>query len=111
MVHLVFLLLMRFILDFRKDATLKELTGLIKEVHEESRRLDARFSFRTVFHTSFGRWQQKDMGTVYNGRETKDDALALHLTRFQQGDIIDVAIHLGPSGIAPHEMEARQHRD
>lgn len=97
---------------YRKDATLKELTGLIKEVHEESRRLDARFSFRSYFCTNYrGDLQSKDLGTVYNFRTTHDDEVTLQQRKYQQGDIIDVAIHLGKSGIAAPVMEADRYDD
>lgn len=90
----------------RKDATLKELSELVKEVNEESRRRDAKFSFRSVFQTGHGQWRTKDLGMVFNARHTKDDLVALMDRSLQQGDLIDVAIMLGPSGIAPPEMES-----
>jgi hypothetical protein len=96
----------------RKDATLKELTNLIKEVHEDSRRRDARFTFRSYFCTNIrGDWQSKDLGVVYNSRATHDDNVTLLQRKYQQGDIIDVAIHLGKSGIAAPEMEADRYDD
>lgn len=89
------------------DATLKELSDLIKEVHEDSRRKDAHFSFRSLFHTPYGRGrvQSKDLGVVYNGRASRDDEVSLEDKRFRQGDLLDVAIYLGPAGIAPPEMD------
>lgn len=91
----------------RKDATLKELSGLIKEVFDDSKRKDARFSFKSYFQTNYnGRWQTKSLGTVYNGRPTRDDEVSLMETKFQPGDIIDVAIFLPAAGIAPPQMEA-----
>lgn len=103
---------MHFFGPHRKDATLKELTGLIKEVHEESRRHDARFTFRSYFCTNYrGDLQSKDLGIVYNSRATHDDEVTLHQKKYQQGDIIDVAIHLGKAGIAAPEMEADRYDD
>ncbi len=94
------------LIDARKDATLKELSGLIKEVHEDSRRRDARFSFRSVFQTNRGgQWSSRDLGIVYNARATRDDEATLMDKRYQSGDIIDVAIYLGASSIAPPVME------
>lgn len=86
-------------LFFRKDATLKELSGLIKEVHEDSRRREAKFSFRLVYQDGLrGRMLSKELGTVSNARPSRDDTRTLEDIRFIQGDYIDVAIYLGSSG-------------
>lgn len=75
-------------------------------MHEDSRRRDAKFTFRSFFQTSRGHWQSKELGTVYNGRSTRDDDVTLTERNFQQADVIDVAIYLRAAGIAAPEMEA-----
>jgi len=94
--------LIPIIFIFRKDATLKELAGLIKEVNEESRRRDVKFGFRSYYQEiNSGRWRAKELGMVYNSRATRDDAIQLNDKGFRQGDLIDVAIYFAPAGIAP----------
>lgn len=77
---------------------MKELTGLIKEVHEDSRRPQAKFSFRLIIQQDGGRIGTRDLGTVANGRPGRDDGRTLEEARFIQGDYLDVAIYLGNAG-------------
>lgn len=84
------------LLIFRQDATLKELTGLIKEVHEESRRNDATFVFRHVyFDVSSGNVVFRDIGLVNNDKPGKYDLHSLFSLKIIAGDFIDVAITWG----------------
>ncbi|KAL9231059.1 hypothetical protein vseg_006327 [Gypsophila vaccaria] len=76
-----------------KDATLRELTDLVKEISPAARRRDARLSFATVYPDRNGRLQVKKMGETFsNPNKRKDDNLALGDTFFQTGDYLDVAI-------------------
>jgi len=80
---------------------------LIKEVHEDSRRRDARFAFRLIYQETLrGRFLVRDLGMVYNGRVTVDDEKTLDDARFIPGDFIDVAIYFGRPTIAPTERES-----
>ncbi|KAH9605168.1 hypothetical protein KSS87_011124 [Heliosperma pusillum] len=68
-----------------KDATLRELTDLVKEVSPPARRRDARLSFATVYPDRNGRMQVKKMGETFsNPNKRKDDNIALGDTFFQQ---------------------------
>lgn len=89
---------------------MKELTGLIKEVHEDSRRPQAKFSFRLIIQQGGGRISTRDLGTVSNGRPGRDDGRTLEESRFIQGDYLDVAIYLGNvrSGLDGHASEQQQ---
>ncbi|KAK9698649.1 hypothetical protein RND81_08G120700 [Saponaria officinalis] len=76
-----------------KDATLRELTDLVKEVSPAARRRDAKLSFATVYPDRNGRMQVKKMGETFsNPNKRKDDNLALGDTFFQTGDYWDVSI-------------------
>lgn len=80
-----------------KDATLKELSDLIKEVHADSRRKEAKFSFMLLYQDLRGDFRSKPLGTVANSRPSKDDLLTLEELRFVQGDFIDVSIQMNPA--------------
>src|SRR3984957_440375 len=83
-----------------RDATLKEISNLIKEVHESSRRRDARFSFRHLYREStYGRLLHRDAGMVMNDATNKNDDKTLDDIRLLAGDYLDVAIYFGPSAM------------
>lgn len=94
-----------------KDATLKELTSLIKEVHPEARSFELKFLFRFYHQDSINLGRKdihfKDFGIVMNSGKkvfTKfyriskelenipDEDRNLYDASFIQGDYIDVAI-------------------
>ncbi|GJP39644.1 hypothetical protein CLOM_g23992 [Closterium sp. NIES-68] len=77
-----------------KDATLRELTDLLKEVVPEARRRDARLSFAFVYPNRQGRNVMKQAGITNSmtRRPTPDDNRTLQELGFQTGDFLDVAI-------------------
>nr|XP_023876865.1 histone deacetylase complex subunit SAP18-like isoform X1 [Quercus suber]XP_023876866.1 histone deacetylase complex subunit SAP18-like isoform X2 [Quercus suber] len=77
-----------------KDATLRELTDLVKEVAPEARRRSAKLSFAFVYPDNRGRFVLRTVGTTLsygNGRRL-DDSKSLGELSFQIGDYLDVAI-------------------
>ncbi|GMH09453.1 hypothetical protein Nepgr_011294 [Nepenthes gracilis] len=77
-----------------KDATLHELTDLVKEVSPAARRRDAKLSFAFVYPDKHGRFVVREVGKTYsygNGRRL-DEGKALAELNFQIGDYLDVAI-------------------
>lgn len=75
---------------------------MIKEVHEDSRHPQTRFSFRLIIQEMGrgGRFTGRDLGIVANSRPGKDDGRTLEEVRFIQGDYLDVAIYLGGNNSA-----------
>ena len=76
-----------------RDASLKELAGLIKEVYGDSRKGGVRFTFRHVYPDGHYRWVFKDIGCFVNGRSGRDDLKTMQDFRFVTGDYLDVAIY------------------
>ncbi|CAN6485175.1 unnamed protein product [Victoria cruziana] len=77
-----------------KDATLRELTDLVKEVAPAARRRDAKLSFAFVYPDKHGRFVVTQVGMTHsygNGRRL-DDGKSLAELKFQIGDYLDVAI-------------------
>ncbi|KAK3224732.1 hypothetical protein Dsin_004594 [Dipteronia sinensis] len=77
-----------------KDATLRELTDLVKEVAPEARRRNAKLSFAFVYPDKRGRFVLRQVGMTHsygNGRRL-DDSRALAELNFEIGDYLDVAI-------------------
>ncbi|XWS45984.1 hypothetical protein CRYUN_Cryun14cG0026100 [Craigia yunnanensis] len=77
-----------------KDATLRELTDLVKEVAPAARRRDARLSFAFVYPDKNGRFVVREVGKAFsygNGRRL-DDSKTLGELSFEIGDYLDVAI-------------------
>jgi hypothetical protein len=75
------------------DATLGELTQLIKEVNPDSRRRGTQFSFSIVSaDETHNRYYLADVGKTENGQRRADDQIPLGNKRFRIGDYLDVAI-------------------
>jgi len=75
------------------DTTLKELTGLVKEVNPESRRRGTYFDFALVFPDSRNpSYRMRDIGSTCSGVKGVDDSKTLSQCRFQIGDYLDIAI-------------------
>ncbi|KAJ0762565.1 putative Sin3 associated polypeptide p18 [Helianthus annuus] len=77
------------------DATLRELTDLVKEVAPEARRRDALLSFAFVYPTKTGHFTVKEVGKTFsypNARRPDDGSKALGTLSFEIGDYLDVAI-------------------
>ena len=75
------------------DATLRELTMLIKEAIESARKKEAQLNFSLIFPDSKGKLQRKEMGVVYSGKKGQDDNKTLHSLRFTIGDYLDININ------------------
>merc|ERR1712071_129861 len=100
-----------------KDATLKELTALVKEINTEARRKGTFFDFSTVVPYfrpgSLGAYQMREVGTTCSGKKGSDDTKTLRSIRFNIGDYMDIAIHPPNQLRAPparERGEAFQHR-
>lgn len=75
------------------DATLIELTQLIKEVNPDARRRGTLFSFSVVSaDENHNRYRLIDIGKTENGHRRPDDQIQLVQSRFHIGDYLDVAI-------------------
>jgi histone deacetylase complex subunit SAP18 len=75
------------------DATLGELTQLIKEVNPDARRRGTQFSFSIVSaDDTHNRYYLSDIGKTENGHRRSDDQIPLSSKRFRVGDYLDVAI-------------------
>ncbi|KAF3547026.1 hypothetical protein DY000_02002536, partial [Brassica cretica] len=78
-----------------KDANLRELTDLVKEVSVAARRRDARLSFAFVYPDKNGRLIVRQVGQTmsYPNRKQPDDSKTLADLHFEIGDYLDVAIY------------------
>ncbi|MCO5573865.1 hypothetical protein L7F22_027640 [Adiantum nelumboides] len=77
-----------------RDATLRELTDLVKEVAPAARRKEARLSFAFVYPDRRGRNVIRNVGMTHasGGRRGGDENRTLADLHFQTGDFLDVAI-------------------
>nr|CAG4641332.1 EOG090X0HU3 [Eulimnadia texana] len=75
------------------DATLQELSSLIKEVNVDARKRGTRFEFTQVFPDQRGPgYRSRELGSVVNGEKGPDDTKTLRELRFTIGDFLDIAI-------------------
>lgn len=77
-----------------KDASLRELTELIKEVQPFARRRGARLSFAFIYPDRKGRNVMRQVGVTQSSprQGLADDNKTLDELSFQTGDLLDVAI-------------------
>jgi len=68
-----------------KDATLRELTELIKAVNAAARRRDSRLSFAFVYPDRRGRNVMREVGMVMSTRKGEDDNKTLSQLQFETG--------------------------
>lgn len=74
------------------DATLRELTDLVKEVQPAARRTTARLEFALIYPDKKGRNVIRVIGGTHSTRPGPDDIKTLKQLNFQTGDFLDVAI-------------------
>ncbi|ELT98848.1 hypothetical protein CAPTEDRAFT_221388 [Capitella teleta] len=75
------------------DASLKELTNLVKEVNADARRKGTFFDFSVVFPDARSpQYRMREIGSTCAGRKGSDDAKTLAGTKFKIGDYLDIAI-------------------
>ncbi|PRQ57741.1 putative Sin3 associated polypeptide p18 [Rosa chinensis] len=76
-----------------KDASLRELTDLVKEVAPAARRRNAKLSFAFVYPDKRGRFVVREVGQTFSfGNGRLDDGKTLAELGFEIGDYLDVAI-------------------
>ena len=81
------------------DATLKEISSLVKEVNPEARRKGTYFDFATVFPDARSqRYRMREIGMTCSGRKGPDDNVTLLSADFTIGDYLDIGITLPPRG-------------
>lgn len=75
------------------DATLKELTGLVKEVNADARKKGTFFDFAIVYPApNATAYRLREIGSTCSGRKGTDDSVTLAHKKFQIGDYLDIAI-------------------
>merc|ERR1712242_20576 len=75
------------------DATLKEITNLVKEVHPEARKKGMIFDFAICYQDPrMNRYRIKEVGQTISGKKSTDDTITLKASKFQIGDFMDIAI-------------------
>ncbi len=88
------------------DATLKEITGLVREVNVESRRKGTYFDFALVYPDPRSAvYRMRDIGSTCSGVKGVDDNKTLSECRFQIGDHLDISIQL------PNERRVQNRRN
>lgn len=75
------------------DVTLRELADLVKDVAPEARTPNARLAFRLIYPDKSGKNVMTDLGSVTCTKRGPDDDKPLSSTKFQTGDLLDLAIY------------------
>ncbi|GAB0094990.1 Histone deacetylase complex subunit SAP18 [Sergentomyia squamirostris] len=74
-----------------QDATLRELTTLVRDVNPETRRKGTYFDFALVFPER-GQYRMREIGVTCSGSKGADDAKTLYQAKFCIGDYLDINI-------------------
>jgi len=83
------------------DASLKEISGLVKEVNPDARRHGTVFDFSLVYPDKYRGYRARPVGTTVSGQKTPDDNKTLARLHFTIGDYLDIAI-TPPSRVIPN---------
>lgn len=75
------------------DASLRELTILIKDAVEIAKKKDAILNFSLVFPDSKGKLQRKELGSIHAYKKSQDDSKTLNQLRLTVGDHLDININ------------------
>jgi len=74
------------------DASLRELTMLIRDSVDFAKRKDAILNYSFIFPDSKGKYQRKEIGSIHMYKKGQDDNKSLQQLRFTIGDYIDISI-------------------
>mmetsp|Transcript_28461 Transcript_28461/g.71482 ORF Transcript_28461/g.71482 Transcript_28461/m.71482 type:complete len:147 (-) Transcript_28461:308-748(-) len=74
------------------DASVRELTALIKEVCPEARERNAALNFAFVYPTRRGVMVVRPVARSFSRRKSADDAKTLQELRFEVGDFLAVSV-------------------
>jgi len=75
-----------------RDANLRELTNLVKEVNPLVRRRTTELSFAFVYPDKRGQMVLREVGKIHSVKKGEDDLKTLDSLHFEAGDFLDVAI-------------------
>lgn len=90
------------------DASLKELTQLIRDVNPDTRKKGTYFDFALVFPDNRpGAYRMREIGVTCSGQRGADDNKTLSQAKFQIGDYLDINITT-PS---PGSNRTKDHRN
>jgi histone deacetylase complex subunit SAP18 len=89
------------------DATLDEMSSLVKEVHPEAKRKGTTFDFRLVYpDLRSNQYRFREIGSTTSGKKGPDDHKSLASVRFVIGDYLDIHVVLPSSRMS----DGRDHR-
>lgn len=89
-----------------QDATLRELTALVRDVNPETRRKGTYFDFAFVSPEPFNPgYRMREIGVTCSGQRTADDGLSLAQAKFIIGDYMD--INITPPNRVPQQRRPR----
>ncbi|XP_045499050.1 histone deacetylase complex subunit SAP18 [Colias croceus] len=89
------------------DATLRELTSLVKEVNPETRRKGTYFDFAIVYpDMRTPTYRMREIGVTCSGQRGNDDNKTLSQVKFQIGNYLDISIT--PANRMPPPMRRPQ---
>uniref|UniRef100_A0A182QS34 Histone deacetylase complex subunit SAP18 n=1 Tax=Anopheles farauti TaxID=69004 RepID=A0A182QS34_9DIPT len=82
------------------DATLRELTTLVRDVNPETRRKGTYFDFAVVYADARSNFRMREIGVTCSGQKGADDSKTLAQAKFTIGDYMDINI-TPPNRIPP----------
>ncbi|KAH8265346.1 hypothetical protein KR038_004559 [Drosophila bunnanda] len=76
-----------------QDATLHELTSLVRDVNPDTRKKGTYFDFAVVYpNFRNGHFQMREIGVTCTGQKGIDDNKTLAQAKFSIGDFLDISI-------------------
>lgn len=91
------------------DATLDEMSSLVKEVHPEAKKKGTTFDFRLVFpDVRSNQYRFREIGSTTAGKKGPDDLKSLASVRFVIGDYLDIHVVLPSSRVGDSRLDHRR---
>lgn len=90
-----------------QDATLRELTALVRDVNPDTRRRGTYFDFALVYLDRNGMPQMREVGVTCTGQKGADDSKTLSQSKFTIGDYLDINI-TPPNRMPPNNQHRRR---
>lgn len=87
-----------------QDATLRELTALVRDVNPDTRRRGTYFDFALVYMDRNG-YHMREVGVTCTGQKGADDSKTLSQSKFVVGDFLDISI------TPPNRMPPNHHNN
>lgn len=104
----MFLILICIFRCYRKDSTLREITDLLSPHFPTLLERMVSISFKSVYALASGKLVSRELGTLYNYRNSKEETQSFDTLKLSPGDFLAVDITEGQSALGARLVGSAQ---